>query len=66
MEALLIRALGLAGNVQQTKFNGASEWTQVKLHEVDDYLSRSRSISTRPRRGSVNRRRSRHANRKAA
>lgn len=37
MEALLIRALGLAGNLNKMRFRSAEEWTQVRLHELDRY-----------------------------
>jgi hypothetical protein len=37
MEALLIKALGLAHNLKQMKFKSAQEWTQVRYHEWDKY-----------------------------
>jgi hypothetical protein len=37
MEALLIKALGLASNLNKMNFKSADEWTQVRLHEWDKY-----------------------------
>ncbi len=37
MEALLIKALGLASNLNQMNFSSADEWTQVRLHELERY-----------------------------
>lgn len=42
VEALLIRAMGLR-NINQNRFIGADEWKQVKLDEVDLYVSRVRA-----------------------
>lgn len=40
LEALLIRALGLENNYAKMRFPGATEWQQIRLDEVDDYLTR--------------------------
>lgn len=40
LEALLIRGLGLENNYAKMRFPGAKEWTQVKEHEVDEYLDK--------------------------
>jgi len=37
MEALLIKALGLASNLNKMSFRQAEQWTQVRLHELDRY-----------------------------
>ncbi len=42
IEALLIRSLGLSSNVKQSGFVGAEEWTQVKQHQVTEFLAKVR------------------------
>lgn len=39
LEALLIRAMGLS-NINQNKFQEATEWIQVKAHEIDQLMGR--------------------------
>lgn len=39
VEALLIRAMGLR-NIAQMKFSLASEWYQIRKHEVEKYLEK--------------------------
>lgn len=39
MEALLIKALGLADNINNMSFKSAEQWTQVRLHERKKYAS---------------------------
>ncbi len=44
MEALLIKALGCPSNVARMNFPQGEEWTQVKRHESEAYLSRVRAL----------------------
>lgn len=41
IEALLIRSLGLSSNVKQSGFVGAEQWTQVKQHQVKEFLAKT-------------------------
>jgi hypothetical protein len=40
IEALLIKSMGLSSNKAQMKFAVADDWTQVKHHEVGDYIAK--------------------------
>ena len=40
MEALLIKALGLASNVYKMNFPSAREWYQVRSHEIEKTLGK--------------------------
>ena len=40
VEALLIKAMGLPNNIAETKFHAASEWKQIKDHEIEMYFKK--------------------------